>query len=158
MYTLTNSGGGSLSWSATKAANWLSLSPNSGTLVAGAGTNVTVSINTNANSLPAGTYADTVSFTNLTTGLGSTNFPVTVNVAVHPPVVLASPHVLTDGSLVMTVEGVTNRVYSIVVSTNLLVPLSNWTQILRLTNTTGQTTFTNPPPSALPGYYRAQEL
>ena len=157
-YILTNSGGASLDWLATSAANWLSLSASGGTLPAGASTNVTISLNVNASSLAAGTYSDTVSFTNLTTGLGSTNFPVTLNVVVHPTVQLSGVRLRTNGAVAMTLQGVTGGVYSIVASTNLLNPLGNWTEVLRLTNTGGQTVFTNPPPSSTRIYYRAKEL
>ena len=57
-------GGANLNWTATNTANWLTLSITGGTLAPGAGTNVTVSLNANANSLAAGSYSDTVSFTN----------------------------------------------------------------------------------------------
>ena len=58
----------------------------------------------------------------------------------------------------MTLQGVTNRVYSILTSTNFLAPLTNWTIVLtNLTNTAGQTTFTNQPASASQRYYRAKE-
>jgi hypothetical protein len=159
-YTLTNSGGASLNWSGSKTANWLSLSVSNGTLAAGARTNVTVSLNADANSLAPGNYSGTVIFTNSTTGLGSTNFPVSLSVALHPPVVLANAHALTNGNLSMTLQGVTNRVYSILGTTNLLRPITNWPEVLRLTNSSGQTTFTitNPAPVVTPQYYRAKEL
>jgi hypothetical protein len=80
-YTLSNSGGSSLSWTAGKTQNWVSLSASSGTLAAGASTTVTVSINANADSLTAGSYSDTVSFVNSTTGNGNTSraLALTVN-------------------------------------------------------------------------------
>jgi hypothetical protein len=156
-YILTNKGEVSLNWLATKTANWLTLSAGTGTLSPGASTNVTISLNGQANSLAAGNYSDTVSFTNLTSGLGSTNFAMTLNVGVHPLVRLLDPWVVNERSLVMTLQGVTNRVYSIVVSTNLLAPVQSWTEVLRFTNSGGETRFTNVPPST-PRYYRAKEL
>ena len=84
IYTLTNSGATSLSWSATNAQNWVSLSSTLGTLAPGASAAVTVSINTNADTLAAGVYADTVSFTNLTSGNGSTDRPVGLTVVDLP--------------------------------------------------------------------------
>ncbi|HVM50593.1 MAG TPA: SBBP repeat-containing protein, partial [Candidatus Acidoferrum sp.] len=157
-YTLTNSGGASLNWSASKSAAWLSLSASNGTLAAGAKTNVTVSLNANANSLIASNYSAVVGFTNLTGGRGNTNRAVSLNVLVHPSVLLTNLQVLANGSLAMRLQGVTNRVYSILGTTNLLQPLTNWLEVLRLTNTAGQTTFTNPLPSTTPQYYRANEL
>jgi hypothetical protein len=80
LYTLTNSGSSSLSWTASKAQNWLSLSTSSGTLASGASTTVMVSINANANSLAAGSYSETVGFTNSTTASGDTSRAVTLTV------------------------------------------------------------------------------
>lgn len=79
-YTLTNTGSASINWSATKAQSWVSLSAASGTLAAGASAIVTVSINSAASSLAAGTYSDTVSFTNTTNGSGNTSRGVTLTV------------------------------------------------------------------------------
>ena len=65
---------------------------------------------------------------------------------------------LPNGALAATLEVGAGRVYSILGSTNLLKPLTNWTEVLRLTNTTGQTSFTSPPPLLPRQYYRAKEL
>ncbi|HXI84029.1 MAG TPA: NF038122 family metalloprotease [Verrucomicrobiae bacterium] len=67
-YTLTNQGTASFIWSATKAQPWLTLTPSSGALVGGQATNVSVCINATANSLAAGSYGDTVTFSNFVTG------------------------------------------------------------------------------------------
>jgi len=90
-YTLTNTGTGSLNWSASNTANWLTLSATSGTLAAGAGTNVTVSINANATSLAAGTYSDTVSFTNASNDAGSTSRAVSLIVGLTIPQLAVTP-------------------------------------------------------------------
>ncbi len=74
------------------------------------------------------------------------------------PVLLTGLHVLPNGALAMTIAGKAGGVYAVVASTNLLTPLANWPEVLRLTNTTGQTTFTSPPPAVTPQYYRAREL
>ncbi|HVM63180.1 MAG TPA: choice-of-anchor Q domain-containing protein [Verrucomicrobiae bacterium] len=81
-YTLYNPGDTSISWTASKSAPWLTLSATSGSLAPGESTTVIVSINSNANSLPAGTYGDTVFFTNTANGAGSTTRSVTLKVTV----------------------------------------------------------------------------
>ena len=57
IYTLTNSGGVAMNWTAGYAANWITLSATSGTLAPGAAVDVTVSINGNANGLAEGDYS-----------------------------------------------------------------------------------------------------
>jgi PKD repeat protein len=78
-YTVSNVGGLSMNWTATNAAIWLTLSATSGTLAPSASTNVTATINANANSLPGGGYSDTIGFTNTTSGAGNTTRAVTLN-------------------------------------------------------------------------------
>ena len=80
-YTLQNTGGGSINWTASNTKNWISLSLSSGSLSSGSSTTVTVTINSNANSLLAETYSDTVSFSNTTNGLGNTSRDVTLTVS-----------------------------------------------------------------------------
>jgi len=83
-YTLTNAGGVSLSWTASKSKSWVSLSQSSGVLAPGRSTDVTVSIDSNANNLPVGTHTDTVHFTNQTNGIGNTSRSVTLQVTSSP--------------------------------------------------------------------------
>jgi PKD repeat protein len=65
VYTLTN-GGIAINWTASKTANWISLSATAGLLGGCAGTSITVSTNANANALAAGFYSDVISFSNAT--------------------------------------------------------------------------------------------
>lgn len=79
-YTLTNSGGAALSWTVSSSQPWTSVSASGGTLAAGASTTVTVTVNPTAGSLPAGSYSDSVVFTNATNGNGSTSRSVSLSV------------------------------------------------------------------------------
>lgn len=68
-YTLTNIGTAALDWTAAKTQPWLALSPASGSLDPGASVTVVASFTTAASSLATGSYADTITFTNTTSGL-----------------------------------------------------------------------------------------
>jgi hypothetical protein len=70
-YTLSNPGGTSIDWTATKSVNWADVSLSGGTLLPGASSAVTVSINSAANSLALGTHDGSLSFTNTTNGSGN---------------------------------------------------------------------------------------
>ena len=85
-YTLTNTGGTTITYTISKSANWVSLESTGGSLEPEASTNVLVAINSNAVSLSAGIYSDTVNFTNTTNGEGNTSRSVELTVnAVEPP-------------------------------------------------------------------------
>jgi hypothetical protein len=101
-YTLSNSGGLTLSWTASNTATWLSLSATSGTLTPGSNTTVTASINANANSLAANSYSDTISFTNLTSGVGDTTRPVSLTVSATAPVIVTNGSTLVSEGCVPT--------------------------------------------------------
>ena len=83
-FTLSNTGTGSLNWTATNTTNWLTLSPSSGTLAAGANTTVTATLNPAANSLSGGSYSDVITFTNATDGAGTTTASVSLTVQTVP--------------------------------------------------------------------------
>ncbi len=98
-YTLTNTGTASMTWTAVKTASWLTLSGTGGTLAAGAGTLVTASFNAAANSLSAGSYSDTLTFTNSTNGTGTTTRAVALTVNSTTPPAAPSLTALTAYSL-----------------------------------------------------------
>ncbi|MEX1118711.1 MAG: autotransporter-associated beta strand repeat-containing protein, partial [Terrimicrobiaceae bacterium] len=79
-FTISNIGTTPINWSASNAANWLTLSPSSGTLAAGVNATVTASINSNANPLAIGSYGDTVIFTNTTNNNGNATRSVSLKV------------------------------------------------------------------------------
>jgi PKD repeat protein/endonuclease/exonuclease/phosphatase family metal-dependent hydrolase len=89
-YTIANSGDSNLTWSASIAAAWLTLSSTSGTLAPDSNTTVTVFLSANANSLSAGDYSDTVIFTNTTNGAGSTTRAVSLTVNSTFPVIVTN--------------------------------------------------------------------
>jgi len=68
LYTLTNVGTSTLNWTASKTQPWLDIDLSGDTLDPGDSTDVTVLLNGAADSLPAGNYSDTVTFTNTTSG------------------------------------------------------------------------------------------
>ncbi len=79
-YIVTNAGGATMNWTANNSSTWLTLSVASGILAPGSSTNVTATINANANSLAAGNYSDTIGFTNTTNGAGNTTRAVSLSV------------------------------------------------------------------------------
>lgn len=80
VYTLQNTGTTAITWTAAVGQSWVSLSSSGGTLNGGATTTVTVSLNSAANSLVAGGYTDTVTFTNTTNDSGTTTRDVALTV------------------------------------------------------------------------------
>ena len=89
-YSLTNSGAAALNWTLAYTASWLEASATSGTLAPGApATTVTLSLNTDATNLTAGSYAADVWFTNLNDGSAQSRlFTLAV---VTPPVIITGP-------------------------------------------------------------------
>jgi hypothetical protein len=81
-FGITNADTRSITWSLLNTSSWLTVSSSAGTLAAGAGTTVTVSLNpTTATNLPLGFYTNDIVFTNLTAG-GSVAREFTLNTAV----------------------------------------------------------------------------
>jgi hypothetical protein len=78
VYAVTNTGGSTLSWTASVSNNWLGLSAASGSLGAGLSTNITVSTNAATAALVGGLYSNRVSFVNATNGNGTTNIIWTI--------------------------------------------------------------------------------
>jgi uncharacterized repeat protein (TIGR02543 family) len=97
-YTLQNSGNTTINWSASATQSWITLSVTSGTLAPGATATVTVSINSNANTLVDGSYSDLVTFTNTTNGNGSTTRAVNLTVTTVAPSNIASLSTVTASS------------------------------------------------------------
>jgi hypothetical protein len=79
-YTLTNYSTAPVSWTAGKTQPWVTLDNMGGTLASGQSTTVTVSINSIAETFGPGTYSDTIIFTNITNGSGSTTRAVSLTI------------------------------------------------------------------------------
>ena len=90
-WTISNPGDATLSWTAAKTASWLSLDTTGGTLAPGATGAVTATITSAANDLNPGSYTDTVTFTNTTTGRGNTGRTVNLIVRLGPPRIITQP-------------------------------------------------------------------
>jgi len=84
-FTISNSGSGTLNWTVSENASWLSVSPNSGTNTG------TVTASVDASSLSAGTYTTkiTVSDPNATNSPQYVNVTLTVNQQLKPTIALS---------------------------------------------------------------------
>ena len=105
-YTLQNTGNTTISWSAAATQNWITLSASSGNLGQAAKTTATVSFNANTMNLGAGSYSDTVTFTNLTNGTGNASCPVNLTITQQtnpvPTTTSLSPSSKTAGAAAFT--------------------------------------------------------
>jgi hypothetical protein len=122
-YTLNNSGGTALDWTASKTTAWVNLNASSGSLVPGASTTVTVSINSAADALTGGNYNDTVSFTDIT----AAGLPISrmVTLGVAAPLKTGIQYMSPTGIFRIIVQGSPGSRAAIEGSGN----LSNWTNI-----------------------------
>ena len=82
-------------------------------MAAGATVTVTVSINAAANALAAGTYADTVTFTNTTNAIGNTTRAVTLTVGTPGVLVVTPGGDLVSSGLVGGPFTPSNQVYTL---------------------------------------------
>ena len=91
---LTNAGAASLDWTLVNTSAWLNVSSGGGTLSAGAGDSITVSLNTVASNLTAGKYSATLWFSNVTSGVGHSRF---FTLTVSDPLVLLPQKLVFHG-------------------------------------------------------------
>jgi hypothetical protein len=125
VYTLSNTGGASIDWSAVKIADWISLSAPGGSLAPGATTEVTVSIGPSATTLIAGEYSDVVSFLNTTNDIGDTARGVSLLVEEEDDIKIALPGRTETGSFRILIEGTPGTAVVLEASDK----LSNWAPI-----------------------------
>jgi hypothetical protein len=124
IYMLTNSGGLPIAWSASASAPWVSLSAANGILAPGTASNVVVSLNTEANSLPTGSYNALVTF--VTTN-GTFSRPVELTIR---PIQLSLARAPLNGTFEITLQGQSNVTYVIEASVNLLEWTPVWTNVV----------------------------
>ena len=96
-FTLVNGGSSPLNWSASTSQAWLSLSATGGTLSASGSTTVKASLNTNAEALASGTYAGSISFTDLGTAYTQTR-PAGITLMPSPVIVSGTQAAVLSGS------------------------------------------------------------
>ncbi len=82
IYTVRNMSDVPLNYSVTSLASWLTITNGTGTIAAGNTANVTVAINSGANSFGNGRYDATIEFVNTTDHDGDASGPVTIFVGV----------------------------------------------------------------------------
>jgi hypothetical protein len=88
-FFVTNAGAASLDWTLVNTSAWLNVSSGGGTLAAGAGDAVTVSLNAMASNLAAGTYSASLWFSNVTSAVGHSRF---FTLTVSDPLVILPQH------------------------------------------------------------------
>lgn len=149
IYSLTNTGSSSFNWSLSNTSSWLVASITNVTLAAGKGTNITISVTADANILPAGAFADSVTFTNGSSG--TTESLQFVLQAIPRPNFLGIPRI-TGNAFSLTWNTLSNVEYQLQYSTNLAS--TNWF-ILKTYNAAGPTlTVTNPVGTSPGTFYR----
>jgi hypothetical protein len=131
----------------------VTLSATGGTLAAGASTSVTVSLNSTANSLAAGSYNDTVSFVNTTTGNGNTSrsLSLTVTSTSMLPVTIVEP-ILTDTEFRFSFATQTGHSYMVQSSSSPTSP--GWSDVKTVPGTGGMVTVTNALEPSTQSFYR----
>jgi len=86
-YDLQNNGTHPLHWQAFANEPWVSITPSSGTLSTSASTTVTIGLSAAAGTLPEGSFSDTVTFSNLTTGIAQSR-EVLLDVFTTPQIIV----------------------------------------------------------------------
>jgi agmatine deiminase len=79
-YTINNDSDAAISYEVTCDASWIDITNATGSVPAGGSQDFDVSVNSLANSLTAGTYEATLTFSNLSTGEGNTTRPISIEV------------------------------------------------------------------------------
>ncbi len=112
VYSVSNTGTAPLTFTATATQPWVNVFAGSATVAPGASWSVVLSFTAAANSLAAGNYTDTVTFTNTTNGAGNTTRSVSLVVGsssdTTPPTIAITnpaPPSATASSSPLTISG-----------------------------------------------------
>ena len=97
IYTIANTGGATISWSANVQTDWSDLSSHGGTLGPGETTSLRVGFGSSAYDLGAGTYDDAIAFSNLTNGRGGSFRSLRLAVGLPTPASLTAAIALSGG-------------------------------------------------------------
>jgi hypothetical protein len=153
-YVLTNSGGAVLNWLADKSQTWVTVSPAGGTLPVGAMTEVTVAFDLSAGNLAPGDHTALISLVNATTGLGTTNRSVQLQVSRASTSL--SAELLTSGNLQLRMEGRSHQAYLLEATSDFV----QWDPILTNATAADGVLIHTEPKSSAPGgrFYRARLL
>jgi len=112
-YSLTNPGAAALDWTLAYAASWLDASATNGTLAPGApAATVILSLNSEANNLPPGSYAANVWFTNLNDGSAQSRLFT---------LAIVTPPVITTGLVDQTVPEGGTTTFTVMAASNALL-------------------------------------
>ncbi|MCL4176706.1 MAG: hypothetical protein KJ072_03030 [Verrucomicrobia bacterium] len=151
-YTLANTGGTTIGWSASKTADWLDLSAASGTMDPGTSTTLTVSLNAQAGSLAIGSYSDDIALTAGMTKSAAYLLPVTLEVA--PPLRFTLYRFAEPGVFQMGIEAIAGTEIVLEASAN----LKDWTHVsTNQVAADGTVTFSDPAGAQPPNrWYRAR--
>jgi len=103
-YMLQNKGQVPVKWNVSKKAGWVALSLTGGSLTPGGTAQVTVSITNAAKQLKAGSYSDTIVFSDASQK--NDNLSLSINLTVNPPVKTYSVKTHPEG-LQVVVDGIT---------------------------------------------------
>jgi hypothetical protein len=117
VYTVTNSGQSSLTWSINQSQSWATLSSTDGTLAAGSSTNIILTLTAAAANLAEGSYSNFLTFVNSSTGRGNTQRALTLQNA--PLAVSISLAERGTDYFRIGFQGYPNRSYTILVSSDL---------------------------------------
>jgi hypothetical protein len=89
-YALADSGAQPIPWTASATQNWLTLSSTGGIIAASGSSTLIASLNSKVKALPVGTYSDTITFTDVATGVQQSRL-VSVVVTVPAAILIVNP-------------------------------------------------------------------